>query len=64
ARVYNCQTTATGNIKAKKGSKVQIYIGWVYDTSIKINGKNVKVDDTIVRSGQQATLEFTITGEE
>ncbi|MGX8851945.1 helix-turn-helix domain-containing protein [Amedibacillus sp. YH-ame10] len=64
ARVYNYQTTATGTIKAKKGSKVQIYIGWVYDTSIKINGKNVKIDDTIVRSAQQATLEFTITGEE
>lgn len=63
SKIYNYQTTATANIKSKKDSKIVIYIGWMYDTSIKINGKNVKIDDSVIRSNGSVNLEFVITGE-
>lgn len=64
AKVYEYGTTATAKIKAKKGMNVQFYIGWLNNVSLKVNGKNVKIDDSIATSNASATLEFNVTGEE
>lgn len=64
ARVYEYQTTATPKIKVKKGSKIQMYVGWMNATTLKINGKNVKIDDSIVNSNASQTLEFVVAGDE
>lgn len=64
AEVYNYQTSAKGKIKVKKGTKIQLYIGYMLNTSLKINGKNVKIDDSIVNSGGAYTLELNVVGNE
>lgn len=62
AEVYKYLTTAKGSIKVNKGSKIQIYIGYLLKTEIKVNGKAVKIDDAVVNSGKAHTLEFTVAG--
>lgn len=64
ANIYEYQSTAKANIKAKKDMKILIYVGWMNNTSVKVNGKNIKVDDSIMTSNSSQTLEFTVTGEE
>lgn len=59
AQVYNAPNTATAKITAKKGSKVQLYFGYLINANIKINDKTVKVDDSIANAGGSRTLEFT-----
>lgn len=63
AKIYDYQSTVNATVKAKKDRKIQIYIGWMKDVSIKINGQIVKIDDSIASSNSQQTLEFTITGD-
>lgn len=63
AQVYEYNSTAKGNVKVKKGMKLELYVGYMYDTQLKINGKNVKLDDSIVKSSGAITLEFTIVGD-
>lgn len=63
AEVYNYQTSAKGKIKVKKGTKIQLYVGYMLNTSLKINGKNVKIDDSIVNSGGAYTLELNVVGD-
>ncbi|WP_416325321.1 helix-turn-helix domain-containing protein [[Eubacterium] hominis] len=46
-------------VKAKKGTKVELYFGYIYDINIKVNDKSVKMDDTIATSGGSYTLVFT-----
>ena len=58
AQVYNSPDTATAKIKAKKGTKVQLYIGYLLNTSIKINDTTVALDSTIANAGGSYTLEF------
>lgn len=58
-QVYYAPNTATAKITAKKGSKVQVYFGFLINANIKINDKTVKIDDTIANAGGSATLEFT-----
>lgn len=50
-------------MKAKKGMKLELYVGYMYNTQLKINDKNVKLDDSIVNSSGAITLEFTIAGD-
>lgn len=64
ADVYNYGTSAKGKIKVKKGTKIELYVGYMLNTSLKIDGKNVKIDDSIVNSGGQYTLELTVAGDE
>lgn len=61
--VYNYQTYARGKVTAKKDMKISLYVGYMVDVSMKINGKTVKIDDSIVKSGASNTLEFTVKGE-
>ena len=46
-------------VKAKKGTKVELYFGYIYDINIKVNDKSVKMDDSIATSGGSYTLVFT-----
>lgn len=64
ADVYNYQTSAKGKVKVKKGTKIELYVGYMLNTSLKIDGKNVKIDDSIVNSGGPYTLELTVAGDE
>lgn len=63
AKIYNYQTSAKGKIKVKDGTKIQLYIAYMLNTSLKINGKNVKIDESIVNSGGPYTLELTVAGD-
>lgn len=46
-------------VTAKKGTKVRLYFGYINNINIKVNGKSVKMDDSIATSGGSYTLEFT-----
>ena len=63
AQVYEYKSSAKGTVKAKKGMKLELYVGYMYNTQLKINDKNVKLDDSIVNSSGAITLEFTIAGD-
>ena len=63
AQVYEYKSSAEGTVKAKKGMKLELYVGYMYNTQLKINDKNVKLDDSIVNSSGAITLEFTIAGD-
>ena len=61
AQIYEYNSTAKGNIKVKKGMKLELYV--MYNTQLKINDKNVKLDDSIVNSSETVTIVFEIAGD-
>ena len=61
--MYEYKSSAKGTVKAKKGMKLELYVGYMYNTQLKINDKNVKLDDSIVNSSGAITLEFTVAGD-
>lgn len=63
AKIYSYQTSAKGKIKVKNGMKIQLYVAYMLNTSLKIDGKNVKIDESIVNTGGPYTLEFTVVGD-
>ena len=63
AQIYEYNSTAKGNIKVKKGMKLELYVGYMYNTQLKINDKNVKLDDSIVNSSETVTIVFEIVGD-
>lgn len=60
SQVYKAGTTASSTFTVKKGTKFQVYIGYLLKTEIKINDKVVKIEDTMQSSGSAYTLEFTV----
>lgn len=46
-------------VTAKKGTKVQLYYGHIYNIGVKVNDKSLKIDDTVMYSGGSYTLEIT-----
>lgn len=64
AKVYDYGTSATAKIKVKEGMNIQFLIGWMNSVTLKVNGKIVKIDDSILYNNAQALLEFNVTGEE
>ena len=63
AQVYEYKSSAKGTVKAKKGMKLELYVGYMYNTQLKINDKNVKLDDSIVNSSETVTIVFEIAGD-
>ena len=63
-QLYNFNSVAKAKIKAKKNMKIVIYYGMAYDQTMKINGKTVRIDDSILGSQNSANLEFTVMGDE
>lgn len=63
AKIYDYQSTAKGTVTVKPGMMLELDFGWIYNTQIKINGKNVKLDDSIVESNGSATIQFVIEGD-
>lgn len=61
SKAYEYLSTVKAKVVAKKGMRIQLYFGWLNATSMKLNGKNVKIDDSIVNSNSSAILEFTVT---
>ena len=43
--------------------KLELYVGYMYNTQLKINDKNVKLDDSIVNSSETVTIVFEIAGD-
>lgn len=63
SKVYNYQSTAKATIKAKKGMKIQLNVGWMNATAVKLNGKNIKIDESKVNSNSSVMLEFSVAGD-
>ncbi len=64
AKIYDYQSVAKGTVPVKPGMILELDFGWVYNTQIKINDKNVKLDDSIVKSNGSATIQFVIEGDD
>lgn len=60
SQVYKVGSTASSTFEVKKGTKFQVYIGFLLKTEIKINDKVVKLDDSMQSSSSAYTLEFTV----
>ena len=46
-------------VTAKKGTKVQLYFGHIYNIGVKVNDKSLKIDESVMYSGGSYTLEIT-----
>ncbi len=46
-KIYQYQETANTELTVKKGMKFNVYVGCMVQTEIKINGKAVKVDNSV-----------------
>ncbi len=63
--VYNMGQTASTEVEVKKGTKINVYVGCMYQTEIKINDKVVKLDSSVnpstwTGSCTSYTFEFTV----
>lgn len=63
--VYNMGQVATTEVKVKQGTKINVYVGCMYKTEIKINDKVVKLDNSVnpstwTGSCTSYTFEFTV----
>ena len=57
--------TASTEVEVKKGTKINVYVGCMYQTEIKINDKVVKLDSSVnpstwTGSCTSYTFEFTV----
>ena len=63
--VYNMGQVATTEVEVKQGTKINVYVGCMYKTEIKINDKVVKLDNSVnpstwTGSCTSYTFEFTV----
>ena len=60
AKVYQWKETIKTKITAKENMKMTLYFGWFNQIQVKINGKIVNIDESIMNSDSACNLEFTM----